>query len=162
MNEASQIARALHDDHMAVLALLQRLEAAAQSATAPAGDDGEFRALADQLIAAVETEVRRHFDFEEADLFPALRDGMYADLADLLTEEHGVIWPVATAVVDQLRTANGDGWRGDAWRDFRPLAQELVERLRSHIEKEERALAQAVADTFDAEDDAAIAMNYAA
>ena len=162
MNESSQIARALHEDHMAVLALLQRLETACLTATPPGAEDGVFRALSSELVAAVETEVRRHFDFEERDLFPALQDSGYGDLADLLTEEHGEIWPVATAVVERLRSARDGGWTVEAWSGFRPQAFELAERLQSHIEKEERALAEAVADTFEGDDDAAIAMAYAA
>lgn len=161
MSESSQINRALHEDHMAVLALLQRLETVCL-APPPAADDATFRALSSELVAAIETEVRRHFDFEEQDLFPALHESGYGDLADLLTEEHGEIWPVATSVVGRLRGATDEGWTANGWNTFRPLALELAERLQSHIEKEERALAEAVADTFEDEDDAAIAMAYAA
>ena len=161
MSENSQIVRALHEDHMAVLGLLSRLETACQVTAAPRGDDGSFRSLAARFSAAVETEVRGHFDFEERDLFPPLRAAGFDDLADLLTEEHGVIWPLATQVAAQVRHGCDDGWSAERWVAFRPLALELVERLRSHIEKEERALAQAVADTFEADADMEIAMAYA-
>lgn len=162
MNESSQIARVLHEDHVAVLALLRRLETVCLTAPPPGRDDATFRALSSELVAAIETEVRRHFDFEERDLFPALQDSGYGDLADLLTAEHGEIWPVATAVVERLRAARDDGWTVEAWSGFRPLAFELTERLQSHIEKEERTLAEAIADSFEDDDDAAIAMAYAA
>lgn len=161
MSESSQIVRALHEDHMAVLGLLSRLETACQASAAPGGDDGAFRGLATQFSAAVETEVRDHFDFEERDLFPPLREAGFGDLADLLVEEHGVIWPLATQVVSKVRQGCDHGWSPEGWGTFRPLALELVERLRSHIEKEERALAQAVVDTFEADADMEIAMSYA-
>ena len=70
-----QVARMLHEEHVAVLGLLQRLTAVLNRhgpAAPPDSDDPAMGQLLGALAAAIETEIATHFAFEESDLFRLL------------------------------------------------------------------------------------------
>ena len=62
----------------------------------------------------------------------------------------------------ETRAANGlkDGFSPQDWSAFRRLCGELVERLKSHIEKEERALVPALENSLTPDADAEAAARH--
>src|SRR5512139_2393070 len=79
-----QVNRRLHEEHVAVIALCARLEASLASGKPDA-------ALLKTALAAIEDEVERHFVFEEAELFPRMKEAGEGDLVELLLEEHAAV-----------------------------------------------------------------------
>lgn len=147
--------RLLHEEHMASLALLGEIERAvlARKEPPPRGDaqvEGPIRRLRDALAG----EVGAHFDFEEEALFPYLVEFGEGDLSDLLGEEHRVLREVFAEVDAQIASGLAAGFQAADWTNFRRLCGELIERLQSHIEKEERALIPALENTLTSEADA--------
>ena len=152
--------RILHDDHMATIALLTEVERVVLARqTAPARDD-QIGRLIDRLCKAMEGEISGHFDYEEASVFPVLAEYGMADLGDLLVEEHHVLRNVMNDIVAGAGAASADGFSPEAWVAFRRLCGELVERLTSHIEKEERALIPELEDALTPEIDTELAAHH--
>jgi hemerythrin-like domain-containing protein len=150
--------RILHDDHTATIALLTEVERVVLSRrAAPVQDDEEAGRLIGRLCKALNGEVSGHFDFEEASVFPMLAEYGAADLGDLLTEEHHVLRNVMNDIVASAGATRAAGFSPESWGAFRRLCGELVERLTSHIEKEERALIPALEDALTTEIDTELA-----
>lgn len=153
--------RILHDDHMATIALLGEVERVVLSHRAvPVQGDQETGRFIDRLCKTLDGEIAGHFDFEEASVFPALAEYGMADLGDLLIEEHHVIRNAMNDVVASAGTARAGGFSPEAWGAFRRLCGELVERLTSHIEKEERALIPEMEDALTPEIDTELAAQH--
>jgi hemerythrin-like domain-containing protein len=78
------------------------------------------------IVDQFDTEMRKHFDFEETILFPALESfpDVHALVADLIAEHQRI-----TSLVDSLRRVGDRG-----------LMMEFSTLLREHIRKEERIL----------------------
>lgn len=153
MNFASQVNRALDEEHRANLALLDKVERAF------AREGARDPALAATFGRQVELELARHFAFEERDLFPRLTDAGAGDLVSLLLEEHDAIRRVAAELLplaQQAGSLDDDGWAG-----LRRSALEMAERLRAHIDKETVALLPALEDVLDEEVDRELAFTYA-
>ncbi len=164
MQRESPTAQRLHEDHVAVLALLDRLDGvlASRGPDRPAGaDDGEVTRLAADLIAKLDGELAHHFDFEEKAVFPRLYEAGEGDMAELLVEEHGVLLPLAAEILELLRARRDDGFPAEAWRRFHRLGLEFAERQRAHIEKEEIGLLPAIAEALEPDIDGELAMSYA-
>jgi hemerythrin-like domain-containing protein len=156
MNHERQVSRLLDDEHRANLELLGRVEKALA-----AGRDAEVAALAGALARQLESEVGRHFDFEERELFPRMTDAGDGDLAELLTEEHAVLREVAAELVPLARAvAAGTASAADA-ATLRIVGLEFVERQVAHIQKETMALLPMLDDLLDDETDRALAFEYA-
>jgi len=156
------ITRRLHEEHAATLTLWSRLEqllTARGAAWPPAADDAASRCLRECASALVQ-EVSVHFAFEEAQLFPRLEDSGEGDIAQLLAEEHGVIREAA----DQFAALQARAARGElddtGWRRLKALALELVERLVSHVQKEEMSLLPALEDLISEDEDRALITEY--
>ena len=153
--------RILHDDHMATIALLSEVERVVLSRKAvPVQSDQETGRFIDRLCKTLDGEIIGHFDFEEASVFPALAEYGMADLGDLLIEEHHVIRNAMTDVVASAGAARAGGFSQETWGAFRRLCGELVERLTSHIEKEERALIPEMEDALTPEIDTELAAHH--
>jgi hemerythrin-like domain-containing protein len=144
----------LHEEHLATVALWGRLEQAIASRLS----DDEIHSLCKQCAAALSNEVSRHFDFEERELFPRLREAGESDIAELLGEEHETIRAVARDFQPLVAAAAPDA---AAWQRIRALGLELAERLVAHIQKEEMALLPALEDLLDEETDREIALAHA-
>jgi hemerythrin-like domain-containing protein len=151
--------RILHDDHMATVALLTEVERVVLSRQAPVPNDETSRFF-DRLCKTMDGEISGHFDFEEASVFPMLAEYGLADLGDLLIEEHHVLRNVMNDVGASVRAARAGGFSLDKWGEFRRLCGELVERLTSHIEKEERALIPELEDALTPEIDTELAARH--
>ena len=143
-----QVNRRLHEEHVAVIALCSRLEAA----LAAGGPDA---ALLKAALAAIDSEVERHFAFEEAELFPRLKDAGEGDLVDLLLEEHA-------AVRDAARRFATAAKQTPYGAELRPAGLEFAERLSSHAQKEEMSLLPVLDDLLDAATDAELISAYIA
>jgi hemerythrin-like domain-containing protein len=153
--------RILHDDHMATLALLTEVERVVLSRRDGPGqieqEDGRFL---DRLCKALNVEVIGHFDFEELSILPMLAEYGDPDLGELLIEEHHVLRNVVRDVVAQAQAGRASGFPAEEWKKFRRLCGELVERLTSHIEKEERALLPTLEDALTPETDSELAAHH--
>lgn len=160
MDYERQIARRLHEEHLASLGLLARLEAAIARPAAPAAGDRAWAELARAVCAAFEDEVERHFAFEEAELFPRLAEAGEPGIGLLLSEEHETIRACGGALATLLRGALADAAPG--WSTLRTTGLEYVERMQGHIQKEEMGLLPMIEDLVDAETDASLALAYAA
>ncbi len=156
----SQVSRLLDEEHNGTLALLTALEQAmARTTGVPSRADDDFLRLVGRLHEHLVHHVPRHFGFEEAALFPPLAAAGEDDLCALLQEEHVAINAVIAEVVPLCESV--------ATLD-QPSAQalkrgigELVERLRSHIDKETMALLPACEQCLDPADDQTLALEYA-
>lgn len=156
-----QVPRRLHEDHVQAMGMLSRLQAflvRQDPARPPLQDDAEFAALARALTTAIAGEITNHFRFEEEELFPALAARGESDIGVLLAEEHGVILPLARRVIE---LAQVPAMTTQAWSELHRCGGELVERLSSHIEKEEMGLVPLVERLLDEEADARLAETYA-
>lgn len=150
MNYHRQTPQALDAEHRASLALYGKLEQALV-----ARDREGLARLAGPLARHLESEVSRHFDFEERELFPRLADAGEGDIAELLGEEHAAIREVAASLLPLVEAgpATLDAAQSG---DFRRLALELVERQVAHIQKESMALLPMLDDLLDDETDRAL------
>lgn len=156
MEFASQVSRLLHDEHRANLELLGKVEYAfARGRTRDA-------ALAAALVSQLESDVGRHFDFEEEALFPRLAAAGDGDIGALLAEEHDAIRAVAAEVLPLARAAATGALDDAGWAQLARGALELVERQVAHIQKETMALLPMLDDLLDEETDRALAFDYAA
>lgn len=151
-----QVTRLLDEEHRANLSLLRRVE---QALAAPnqARGQGELMAAFGRQF---DQEVRRHFEFEERDLFPRLNDGGAGDLAALLMEEHDAIRAVADDLLPLARAAAAGELDGPGWDALRRNALEMVERLTAHIDKETIALLPVLDNLLDEDTDRDLAFAY--
>lgn len=123
----------------------------------PAPGDPAFVMLARDLTATLAVEIAGHFRFEEEELFPALAARGEADIGELMTEEHKTIAPVSDRIAELTRNPDVTV---EAWIEFHRLGGELVERLASHIQKEEMGLVPLLEELLDAEEDARLSDIY--
>ena len=163
MEFTNRVCQSLHDEHMATLALFERVEQllGRHKRTDPpdAAEPGTARLLRD-LRTWVDTEIKRHFDFEEDQLFKYLDENGDRALGTSLTGEHRVIRPLG-ARIGALAEEAGDGKLNAArWDEFRRAAHELAEHIRGHVQKEEMALLPAIEDAMDPDTDARLYQEY--
>ncbi len=154
MSFANRIAQALHDEHRATIALMERLEQllARHRRGPPAGPlDGASAQLLSDLVVGIEGEVQRHFDFEESRLFGYLEAIGDEEIGTHLAQEHAAIRPLGGQVVALARQALDKGFEPASWEEFRRLSQELCERMLAHVQKEEMALLPVLEEGMDAE-----------
>jgi len=144
----------LHEEHLATIQLWGRLEQSIAARVAEA----ELDALLRNCSAALADEVTRHFEFEEKELFTRLADSGDGDIAELLTEEHGIIRETAQQLNALLARPERDA---AVWQQLRTLGLELAERLTAHVQKEEMALLPALEDLIDEETDRELVLAYA-
>lgn len=161
MDLVRHTSRRLYEEHVAVIALLERFgRALARLNGPPPASDPAWNLLLPQLAAAIEHEISGHFELEETQLFPRLRAGGSGDLANLLQEEHGRIREVSRPLLDQLKLARAGNLDAAAWQSLRRLGLELVERLGSHAQMEQESLVPALDELLDEETDMEIWTNY--
>ncbi len=164
MEFVRQVSRMLHEEHMAALLLLERLESALHRtgrSELPDMADNDFLRLMGDLKAGIEAEISNHFAFEEKELFPCLRKAGDGGMVDLLCEEHKAILPLGHRLAELAHSVRSGSLTIDDWGTFHRLGGEFVERLRSHIDKEEIGLISSVEGTIDEEEDMHLAEQYA-
>ena len=157
MTPSRQVSRCLDDEHRAHLELLSRAEHVLGR-----GSAAELAALAASLLHHLESDIGRHFSFEETQLFPAMADAGDGDLAALLTEEHDNIRAVVDELTPLARAAAAGPLAPAGVAALKRLMTELVERQVAHIQKESMALLPLLDDLLDEETDRQLAFAYAA
>lgn len=163
MHFVSRIPQILHEEHCATAALLGRLEHAIvrfrKTGLPDTGDPFVAQLLSD-LSIGVESELARHFAFEEEQLFAYLRTAGDGAICSHLIGEHEAIRPVAVALNELVRIARKQALDWAAWNAFCRLGRELCERLGAHIEKEEAAFLPVLDEDMDSDTDAELCGNY--
>ena len=165
MEFTSRVSQQLHEEHRATVALMERLErllARHRHGKPPPRGEPEVTQLLSELATGLEAEVRRHFDFEEQQLFTYLNAMGDAAIGAHLTDEHAAIRPLGTRVAALGREAIAQGFDEAKWNEFRRLGQELCERLLTHVQKEEMALLPVLEGSMDADTDARLYEEYVA
>ncbi len=165
MEMRRHVCRMLHDDHAATMALLERVEALLgqhDERRAPDATDPAVTRLLRDLALAVESEIGSHFAFEEEFVFPILMSAGDREMAELLADEHGAILPLARRLMELARIGRDAGFSAETWSEFHAAGAELVERLVSHIQKEEMGLLPALDDLLDESGDGQLALEMAA
>jgi len=146
---ANRISQTLHDEHRATIALMERLERAIVKKKPLDIKDADDARLLRDLVAAIEADTPRHFDFEETQLFTLLESVGDQLIGDHLTEEHSFMRPVAEQLAEQVRAAQAIGFDAASWKEFSRLGAEFVQRMVVHVQKEEMALLPLLDDTMD-------------
>jgi DUF438 domain-containing protein len=163
MSFSNRISRTLHDEHCATVALIERLEqliARYRRGSPPDTADRSVVQLFSDLSAGVETEIERHFAFEEDHLFSYLREIGDDAIGAHLTDEHLAIRPLGKRVAHLAREASAHGFDEVRWNEFRGLSEELCERMLAHVQKEEMALLPLLEENMDADTEARLYREY--
>jgi hemerythrin-like domain-containing protein len=154
MSFSNPVSQALHEEHRATVALMERLEqwlARTRRGGPPDVADPAVAQLLTDLAAGVEAEVQRHFAFEEEQLFTYLSAAGDEAIGAHLTDEHNAIRPLGSAIAEVARTAVAQGFDPARWEELRRLGGELCERMLAHVQKEEMALLPLLEESMDAE-----------
>lgn len=162
LEHTRSISRVMHEEHMAVMALLERLErfiAANRMAMPDASEPPTARLLGD-LAAAVEGEITAHFTFEEEKLFPRLDEGGPSGMTSILLEEHELILPVGERLTAIAKAARNGGFTKESWEEFARLGLDFAERLSGHIDKEEMGMIAAIESVIDEDTDQTLWNGY--
>jgi hemerythrin-like domain-containing protein len=162
MDFTNRISQALHDEHRATVALIERLErliARHRSGAPDAKEPATAQLLAD-LSVGIAAEVERHFAFEENHIFSYLEAAGDSAIGAHLTDEHSAIRPLGVNIASLARDAAAHGFDAAQWETFRRAGQELCERMLAHIQKEEMALLPLIDETMDADTEARLYMEY--
>lgn len=158
------ILQTLHEEHMAVLSILERLEKyleAGDEKSPPAAGDAELATLLDSVASNLEGEISHHYAFEENHLFP--RFEMYAEpgIPMMLRDEHDMIRPVAKRLAELAREAIANGFTAETWAEFHRSGLEMVEREVFHIQKEEMGFLPALDQMLPADSSPELEKVYA-
>lgn len=160
---SKRVCQVLHDEHLATIRLVERLGALLDRCRRAPPDTTDV--LAGQLLRdippAMESEVTRHFDFEEAHLFSYLAEIGDAAIGAHLTEEHEAMRPLGRELGALARAAAAGGFDAHAWQSFQGVARELCDRLLGHVQKEEMVLLPLLEENLDPAADASLHEAYA-
>ena len=159
MSFTNRISQALHDEHGATVALMERLEQVltrGQRSGPPDIADSNIARLLSDLSTGVEAEIERHFAFEEDHLFTYLAAMGDVGIGAHLTSEHAAMRPLAT----MARAAAAKGFTPAEWEEFTRLGRQLGDLMLQHVQKEEMALLPVIEETMDAETEARLYQDY--
>jgi hemerythrin-like domain-containing protein len=160
MTFSNPICQTLHDEHLANIALLQRVgQLLAQGRDPPKNDQAVQRLLSD-LDSGMASEVKRHFDFEEKALFAYLNSIGESAIGAHLTQEHSVLRPLIAQLCEIVHATKERGFDAGSWDEFRRLGAELCGQLSAHIQKEEMALLPLIEDNMDPETETRLYQDY--
>lgn len=165
MSFTNRISQALHDEHRATVALMERLEALIarhRRGTPPDVSDRAVSQLLSELATSIEAEVDRHFAFEENQVFTYLDANGDSAIGAHLTDEHGVMRPLGMRVAELARTAAAQGFDATTWDEFRHLGQQYSQGMLGHVQKEEMALLPLIEEMMDAETESRLYEEYVA
>lgn len=163
MTFTNRISQALHDEHGATVALMERLEqvlARGRRGGPPNTKDSNIARLLTDLSTGMEAEVERHFAFEEDHLFTYLEAMGDAGIGAHLTSEHAAMRPLGVRVAAIARAAAANGFTPAEWDEFTRLGQELGDCMLAHVQKEEMALLPVLEESMDAETEARLYQEY--
>ena len=163
MSFINRISQTLHEEHRATIALMERLEqfiARHRRGEPPTAGDAAVARLLSDLATGVESEVQRHFAFEEERLFTYLNAIGDEAIGAHLTDEHTAIRPVGARLALLAREVTATGFDATTWEEFRKTGRELCERMLAHVQKEEMALLPLIEERMDAETEANLVQEY--
>jgi hemerythrin-like domain-containing protein len=157
------ISRIMHEEHMAVLALLDRIEQllnANLGAEPPDATAGDVRLLLGTMKAEITTEIKLHFAFEEEHLFPMFEAAGAGDMNNILIQEHQTLMPLGLGLADKAGQAAIDGFDADSWAKFKTSSGQFIDGLRSHVAKEEMGMVPLLDDLIDQDQDSCLVATY--
>src|ERR1019366_8344409 len=128
MSFTNRISQALHDEHGATVALMERLEqvlARGQRSGPPAIADSKIARLLSDLLTGVGAGIERHFAFEEDHLFTYLAAMGDVGIGAHLTSEHAAMRPLGARVATMARAVAAKGFTPAEWEEFTRLGQQL-------------------------------------
>ncbi|MCP4182948.1 MAG: hemerythrin domain-containing protein [Hyphomicrobiales bacterium] len=162
MSFTCRTAQLLHEDHQATVGVIEDLDRiiARAKRSLPDINDPAVKATLTKAAASISDEVSRHFSFEEDELFTMLEEMGDAQIGAHLREEHAILLPLGNQVASLARAALSEGFSEIAWKEFRAKAVELIERMITHIQKEEMALLPVLEELLDPETDLALSTAY--
>ena len=161
MNFHNRICQTLHDEHLANIALLQRVgQLLATQGPTPPGNNQTCDRLLSDLGSGMAGEVKHHFDFEESALFTYLDSIGESAIGTHLTEEHTVLRPLIAQVCETADAVKRCGFDGESWKNFRRLGAELCGQMSAHIQKEEMALLPLIEESMDSETETRLYQDY--
>ncbi len=158
-----QVAQMLHEEHVAVLELLSRLTGVLNRngpGAPPEAKNPAIGQLLGQLAAAIETEIKTHFYFEETMLFPLLDANGEGEMRAMYIEDHRAIVPLGEKAAAMARAVGIQGFDPQTWAAFHPVAAEFADRLIRHAEAEEAALVPLLGEFLDSDEDDRLAQDY--
>jgi hemerythrin-like domain-containing protein len=159
---SNRVSQTLHDEHRATVDLMERLEAlfTTHRSARPDTTRSEVSRLLVETASGVESDVGRHFDFEEQHLFTFLNSLGDEAIGAHLTDEHAAMRPIGERLAVLARAAAANGFDDDSWAEFRRLGLELCERMLFHVQKEEMALLPLLQENMDSETEARLYEDY--
>jgi len=160
MNFSNRICQTLHDEHLANIALLQRVGQLLAQGRDPPNNDQRVQRLLSDLGSGMANEVRRHFDFEERALFAYLDSIGESAIGAHLTQEHSVLRPLIAQLCETAHARKERGFDAGSWNEFRRLGAELCGQLSAHIQKEEMALLPLIEDNMNPETETRLYQDY--
>jgi hemerythrin-like domain-containing protein len=160
MNFGNRICQTLHDEHLANIALLQRVGQLLAQGRDPPNIEQPVQRLLSDLDSGMAKEVKRHFDFEERALFAYLDSIGESAIGAHLTEEHSVLRPIIAQLCETAHATKERGFDAESWNQFRRLGAELCGQLSAHIHKEEMALLPLIEENMDPETETRLYQDY--
>jgi hemerythrin-like domain-containing protein len=159
---STRVCQSLHDEHRATIGLTERIGALLDRCrrSPPDASDPPTQRLLNEIPAAMDEGVARHFDFEEAQLFPHLAAAGDSAIGAHLTGEHGVLRPLGAELAGLARAAATNGFDEHRWQAFRRISVELCNGLVEHVQKEEMVLLPLLDETLDPDTDARLHAAY--
>jgi len=157
------ILRGLHDEHVAMLAVLERLEnllAANGPRNPPDATQASVAKLLGDVAAVLGDDVSHHYAFEETHLFPRFAELADPGIPEMLRQEHEIIRPLAERLVAIIAQAKRDGFTPAIWAEFHETGGEVAEREAFHIQKEEMGFLPALDQMLDEDEDGPLQMAY--
>jgi len=158
----SRVCQVLAAEHQATVELMERLAKllGAQRATPPNVTEPFTQRLLRELPDAIEAELNRHFDFEEAALFSLLGEIGEAELGEHLTSEHIAMRPLLDDLITQSRRAAQNGFDVAGWQAFRRAGEQIVSLLIEHANKEDLMLLPVLEERLSADEDSELIASY--
>lgn len=155
----------LHAEHLDTLAVANALEVRIMGAdknrplgpTAPAD-----RKFMDELVAALDGAICRHYRFEEEVVFPQLQTAGLQDVTAMLTGEHETIRTMADELRALAMSAAGATLDARQWTRFRETAMDFIHAVMFHIQKEEMGVVRSLSLVLGAAASADLAQRYRA
>jgi len=159
---SNQVCQTLHEEHATNIALLERLERliSHHGRTQPSNTDPAVRQLLSELRSGMASETKRHFDFEENELFPYLEPIGESAIGAHLADEHAVLRPLIRQLAEVAQAVSERGFDAATWDEFRRVGMELCERLSAHIQKEELSLLPLIEEAMDSEAELRLYQEY--
>jgi hemerythrin-like domain-containing protein len=152
---SKRVCQALHDEHRATIGLAERIGGLLDRHRRGRPDlaDGLTLRLLNEIPAAMDADVARHFDFEEGQLFAHLAAVGDVAIGAHLTDEHEVMRPLGKELAGLARTAASGGFDEAGWQAFRRVGEDLCNRMLEHVQKEEMVLLPLLEESLDSETD---------